>query len=912
DTLLEIMEKTPEFKFFHTDSQVSIIYDYLELRPESLKRIKNLVNRGRLLIGPWYTLPAEYLVSGEALARNLLMGHSLCKKIGHPMKVGYNVFSWGQISQLPQLYKQFGIDTILFYRGIDNEILTRNEFLWKSPDGTQILGIAFGPQHRINFWAYVYRPYVMSGNKLGVVPNTNSFIAALGDRISNWGSYETINEISMNDYDSALKGLNKLIEVSAPKHSTKHLLFFQGYDFEFPNSSIINLIQKLNKNINKGKIVISSLPHYVSEIKKQIFKKNNNATKKMQVFCQEMLSIEKYNPEYGQLYPGVFSARMPIKIRNFYSEMRLERWAEPMASLSFIIGKRFPDMALKKAWMFYLQNHQHDGIGGCYIDDVELSMLNRYSDIDHISEKITRDSLFYILSEIDSSSLKGDIILTVFNPSLYTQSAIVETYVDIPFNKVYPDGGLFYRNPKHILVKEPNGQNIPVQILGYTDERACTKRKFCDHGYFHSVRFRILFEARDIPSMGYKCFEVAVADGELRPSPSAFLSSSKMEIENNYLEVKINFDGSIDIRDKINGNTYQGLNYFEDTGEQGGPLYHIPPKNNKTFCTIGVPAEISLIENGVLRATYMIRHKWQLPKSLSTQIRIHHPNIKQWIDFGELSRSEEMSTVDIISYISLDAISPFIRIKTEIINSCKDHRLRVMFPSDISTDFSIADIPFDIVKRNIAVPDSSGWLEPALRYYPSSSFVSLHAKARGLSVIHFGLSEYEVMNDTRKTIALTLLRCYSSGGGAAETYFEKPLAQCQGKHTFEYFILPHSQNHIIENIASISSIIRTPLRVAISSPHKGKNPLSYSFLSISDKRLILSCLKKAEDKNAIILRIFNPYSVNIKALVELNFDFISVQKITMEEKVVRKLPSLKNKINIKVRSGEIYSIMVNL
>lgn len=69
DDLIDIMNKDENFTYFHTDSQVSMLDDYLEIRPERTEELKKLVREGRILTGSWYTLPAEFLVTGEALVR---------------------------------------------------------------------------------------------------------------------------------------------------------------------------------------------------------------------------------------------------------------------------------------------------------------------------------------------------------------------------------------------------------------------------------------------------------------------------------------------------------------------------------------------------------------------------------------------------------------------------------------------------------------------------------------------------------------------------------------------------------------------------------------------------------------------------------------------------------------------------
>ncbi|MBZ0201105.1 MAG: hypothetical protein K8H86_14630, partial [Ignavibacteriaceae bacterium] len=108
DSVLDILEKEPEYRAFHLDSQSIVLHDYLQIKPQKKDLIVKLVKANRLLIGPWYILPEEFQVGGENLIRNLLIGHKVCKEYGGVSKIGYSPFSWGQISQLPQIYKEFG------------------------------------------------------------------------------------------------------------------------------------------------------------------------------------------------------------------------------------------------------------------------------------------------------------------------------------------------------------------------------------------------------------------------------------------------------------------------------------------------------------------------------------------------------------------------------------------------------------------------------------------------------------------------------------------------------------------------------------------------------------------------------------------------------------------------------------
>jgi mannosylglycerate hydrolase len=74
DDLLESLEGDPAIQVFLLDGQVILLEDYLQIRPEHRSRLRALVQAGRLLIGPWYVQPDEFLVSPESLIRNLLAG----------------------------------------------------------------------------------------------------------------------------------------------------------------------------------------------------------------------------------------------------------------------------------------------------------------------------------------------------------------------------------------------------------------------------------------------------------------------------------------------------------------------------------------------------------------------------------------------------------------------------------------------------------------------------------------------------------------------------------------------------------------------------------------------------------------------------------------------------------------------
>ncbi|HEY5565501.1 MAG TPA: alpha-mannosidase, partial [Rhodothermia bacterium] len=140
DDLLEIIDRDPKYRSFLLDGQTSVVDDYLEVRPDRRDRLASLVREGRLFVGPWYVLPDSFLVSGESLIRNLMIGKSAAEALGGSDFTGYIPDSFGHTAQIPQLLRGFGIDTAVAWRGFGGEPGQEpSEYRWLSPDGSWVL-----------------------------------------------------------------------------------------------------------------------------------------------------------------------------------------------------------------------------------------------------------------------------------------------------------------------------------------------------------------------------------------------------------------------------------------------------------------------------------------------------------------------------------------------------------------------------------------------------------------------------------------------------------------------------------------------------------------------------------------------------------------------------------------------------
>src|SRR5262245_2065939 len=97
DDLLGRLECDRSYARVVLDGQLAEVEEYLAVRPEAAERLRRLVGRGGVAIGPWYTLPDEFLLGGETLVRNLQLGLRVGERYGGAMAVGYVLDMFGHL-----------------------------------------------------------------------------------------------------------------------------------------------------------------------------------------------------------------------------------------------------------------------------------------------------------------------------------------------------------------------------------------------------------------------------------------------------------------------------------------------------------------------------------------------------------------------------------------------------------------------------------------------------------------------------------------------------------------------------------------------------------------------------------------------------------------------------------------------
>ncbi len=880
DSVLEILDREPEYRAYHLDSQTIVLNDYLQIRPQNEDKIKRYVREGRLLIGPWYILPDEFLVGGENLIRNLLIGHRIAHRFGHVMKVGYSPFSWGQISQLPQIYGGFGIDVIMFYRGINSLESPKAEFIWEGPDGTRALGSRFSTMPRYNFYFYIYRPVAHNEQIADVVYDWQKGGIPIhpADAALHEEDYSLLESVDEYHEEYLPQAVQSIIDKQLDDFTTSHIFWAEGHDTSGPDIKTVRLIKDINKVLTNGRSVHSTLEEYVAGLKAEV------QWDQLPVVRGERRSSQ-FDRRSTNLYGYVTSTRIYLKQINAECEKWLQSYAEPFYQWAGIMGMDRSTQYLNLAWDLLVQNSAHDSIGGCSLDEIHDDMMNRYKQILEISHGVFMRAWKYLVRQIDLSAYAPDaLFLTVINPNSFEREEIVEIYIDIPATMDLGSAQL----------RSMDGAYLETQLMATESVEPVLEQLVDRPMYFKMQRYRMLAKTTKLPAFGYSVVQILpVSPDETAPSlsPIGRIENDNMMLENDFITVTIHANGTFSLFDKIKDHTYSELGWFYDEGENGHAWVHtsVPP----VFDTRGLTPRRSWSLNGPLAAVCRIEYEWMLPATLSDRQQTEGQKVR----------------LPLVVTLSLKKAAKRVELDIELENRSENHRLRIMFPYGLAATHSWAEGQFNVVARPVDRPDTREWVEQPMADFPFDHFVDLQDGKKGMALISQGLKEYEVMNDEKRTLALTLLRAFTFTiqPSSFQDYSHQKGSQCLGRYSYRMALYPHKGDWLKGKVYTQALNFNREIRVMQNGRSIGKLPANLSFLKIEPEQLILSCIKEPENtaQGTIILRLFNPTDQAVNGAIQTCLPVERVEKLTLEELFISKIDVEDQRIPIHLGAKQI-------
>ena len=386
--LLDLLERDPAFRSFTFDGQTIAIEDHLEKRPQDRERIAALVAAERLFVGPWYVLADNVLVSGESLVRNFQEGLRVAASFGRALRVGYVADPFGHPAQIPQILRGFGYGTYVFSRGIGDEGEDLGaEFLWEAPSGDRVLA-----SHLVDHYS---------------------------------GGLALVGELSETDAELRTRvrtRLPRMLEVPTRYANGPDLLFMEGDDHFGAYARRPGAVRAMPAAAANVDARIASLEEYAATIG----------------LPPTTHAGEIVSGRYRPILRGVNATRVWIKQENARCERLLLECLEPYDA---ICGGDSRD-ELRSLWRTLLQNHPHDSICGCSIDDVhDIDMRPRFERV-----------------RVDGGTLAGDLMRRLCGDGPHAM-----VWNDLPWERdaVVDQGGLPIRVRCAAL-----GAAAPVRVAG--------------------------------------------------------------------------------------------------------------------------------------------------------------------------------------------------------------------------------------------------------------------------------------------------------------------------------------------------------------------------------------------------------------------------------------------------------------
>ena len=828
--VLDALDGDPDFRHFVLDGQTAVLEDYLGAVPTDSGRVQRLVRGGRLALGPWYILPDEFLVSGEATVRNLLRGHATARPYGGVQKVGTMPDSFGHIAQLPQLLRLAGMDSFVFTRGLGDEAQELGWlFRWQAPDGSEVLA----------------------------VNQCDGYCNAAGLGFTEIWHAHTRRRV---DRELAVAKIDALFAKMAERPGAEPALLNNGCDHFPPQQDFAGVMDALREAYPDTVFHHGSFADFLAAVRE-------TPDGERPLHAGEMLGGRDH-----LILSGVWSARLELKQANEFCQGLLTRQVEPLcAAAHFLHGDPWPAGVLDDAWRDLLRNHPHDSICGCSTDEVHREMETRFARVRQTGEQLlarllNRSTPMFATREADDRITAIDVA----NPLPRRRTEVVERMVvlqplgyDLDNLRVvdHADRPVPFRVVRRRFLERFWGVDYRAQLHA-TEQR----RRLDDYLEPFADRFvggeadrdqkdcflELEILARDLPAVGHARYFVTDAPGpaadEDFTAVTAQETGNTVELANEHLTATLHPDGTIDLRDLATGRAWRGLNRLEDTGDVGDQ-YDVCPVGEAVTTRAGTAGLVSATD---LLATAVARTCLTLPGAAAADRQ---------------GRSDDLVDCPVTVQIRLAAGGRRLEIATTLDNRALDHRLQAVFPSGFATAEVVSDGQFHLDRRPLQREGSAGWAQPAPAEWPQQDFSLLADAQGGLAVLNRGLPEFStcVDDDGTATLRLTLLRCVgwlsrddfaTRNETNAGPTLATPDAQAPGPRTAHYALVPFAGEPLAGGVKIESESYRTP-PPCHQGVADGARPAGGSFLSQRRPEVAITALKRAERTRALAVRLVN-------------------------------------------------------
>jgi len=222
--------------------------------------------------------------------------------------------------------------------------------------------------------------------------------------------------------------------------------------------------------------------------------------------------------------------------------------------------------------------------------------------------------------------------------------------------------------------------------------------------------------------------------------------------------------------------------------------------------------------------------------------------------------------------------------------------LKAAFPVDIHNDKATYEIQYGNVER--PTHWNTRW-DYARFEVCGHKWADLSEDDSGVSLMNDCTYGYDIKDGVMR---LTLLKSgiYPNEDADRET------------HEFTYSLYPHQGNWKTGGTVQRAYGLNCPMYAVVEEPHAGSLPRSFSFVKTDRENVIIEVVKKAEDSDDIIIRLYECYNRRTTAAIELFREIIKAWECDLMENKRQELAPSGKSFSFEIRPYEIKTFAVRL
>ncbi len=483
-------------------------------------------------------------------------------------------------------------------------------------------------------------------------------------------------------------------------------------------------------------------------------------------------------------------------------------------------------------------------------------MMTRFDNVMQIGQDICRRAMLHLgdsrplnVQDMSAIGLHG---LAVFNPVPFAHTAVVQKQLELPPGEA-----------ADIVVRDEDGNVLPVQL---ESEPVYPPGQSGQH-----IERSILNVLAPLRPLGLTNLSLSRGGGgSPQASVTGTVSGETVRIANELVALEVDAAGRAVLVDLHNDARHDLNLTFEDTADAGDEYDYSPLTGDEPIVVSETAAPPKLRKSGPLVASVELDYILPLPAALSSDRRSRSGLIEQRVSM----------------LLTLQAGSPLLDLKITFNNQSEDHRLRLVVSSGLASDTVWADGHFDVLERPVERNDGRDWFQIPPPTSHQRRFVCISDGERSLAVLNRGLPEYECRHGTNGVdVAVTLVRSVGwlsrddllsrpQGAGPA---LPTPEAQCPGEHVCELAV------HVMPGSwwqAEMLAVAQTFVAPPVAYSGLAKQPSSLFKL---EGNLELTAVKRADDRNSLIVRVVNPGPEPVSGRLEAGFAPVRVWQVRLDE-----------------------------